>query len=306
MSPAGLRSREAASDRSPSAKRQDAAATPTACRPRVSGLERWLAQRMLRAMGSPPVRLVLWNGEEFAGSAAPPAARVRLRDRATFWKVLLDPNLQFGDAYSDGRLEVEGDLVALLETIYRSRAAAGRSGSLVPSALLRRLHRARANTLSGARENIHHHYDIGDDFYRLWLDDEMVYSGAYFAEPAMTLDEAQRAKLDYVCRKLWLRPGETCGRDRRRLGGLALLMARDYGVTVKSFNISQPQSLLPAAGRRPKGSTPASSSSRTTTATSPAGSTPWCRWACWSTSARPTTASSAAWPTAALARPAAG
>ena len=78
----------------------------------------------------------------------------------------------------------------------------------------------------------------------------MVYSGAYFAEPAMTLDDAQRAKLDYVCRKLWLRPGRDGGRDRRRLGALALLMARDYGVTVKSFNISKPQ--LAFARRRAK------------------------------------------------------
>ena len=74
-------------------------------------------------------------------------ARVVFRDRATFWKVLLDPNLQFGDAYSDGRLEVEGDLVAFLEAVYRAREAAGTSGSLLPAALLRGLHRARANTL---------------------------------------------------------------------------------------------------------------------------------------------------------------
>ena len=103
------------------------------------------------------------------------------------------------------------------------------------------LHRARANTLAEARENIHRHYDIGDDFYRLWLDDEMVYSGAYFADAAMTLEEAQRAKLNYVCRKLWLRPGETVVEVGGGWGALALLLARDYGVTVKSFNISKSQ-----------------------------------------------------------------
>jgi cyclopropane-fatty-acyl-phospholipid synthase len=208
---------------------------------RVFDIERWLAHRILRAIGDPPLSLVLWNGEEIAGSAARPVARIVLGDRATFWKLMLNPNLQFGDAYSDGRLEVEGDLVALLDTISRSRAAGGRSGSLVPAAVLRWLHRARANTLSGARDNIHRHYDIGDDFYQLWLDDEMVYSGAYFAEPAMTLDEAQRAKLDYVCRKLWLTPGETVLEIGGGWGALALWMARNYGVTVKSFNISKSQ-----------------------------------------------------------------
>ena len=249
MSPVSLRSREAAPGRSPSPKRQDAASTAPRAR-RVSGLERWLAKRMLRAMGNPPLRLVLWNGEQIAASDAPPVARVLLHDRATFWKVLLDPDLQFGDAYADGRLEVEGDLVALLETINRCRAAAGRSGSLVPSWLLGRLHRARPNTRSAARANIHHHYDLGEKFYRLWLDEEMVYSGAYFINPAMTLEEAQRAKLDYVCRKLWLRPGEKVVEIGGGWGALALWMARDYGVTVRSINISRPQ--ITYARRRAK------------------------------------------------------
>ena len=78
----------------------------------------------------------------------------------------------------------------------------------------------------------------------------MVYSGAYFADPAMTLEEAQRAKLDYVCRKLWLRPGETVVEVGGGWGALALLMARNYGVTVKSFNISKSQ--IAYARRRAK------------------------------------------------------
>jgi cyclopropane-fatty-acyl-phospholipid synthase len=112
------------------------------------------------------------------------------------------------------------------------------------------VHRARANTLAAARENIHHHYDVGNDFYRLWLDNEMVYSGAYFPTAAMTLEDAQRAKLHYVCRKLWLTPGETVVEVGGGWGALALLLARDYGVTVKSFNISKSQILY--ARRRAK------------------------------------------------------
>jgi cyclopropane-fatty-acyl-phospholipid synthase len=210
---------------------------------RVLGIERRLAHRMLQAVGQPSVHFVLWNGEEIAESNVVPVARIWLRDRATFWKMLFDPDLEFGDAYGDGRLEVEGDLVALLEAISRSRMAVRRSGSLLPAALYSALHRARVNSLSRARENIHHHYDIGNDFYKLWLDDEMVYSGAYFSSPTMTLDAAQRAKLDYVCRKLWLKPGETVVEVGGGWGALALWMARNYRVTVKSFNISKQQLL---------------------------------------------------------------
>ena len=216
-------------------------ATAAAGGGRVFGLERRLAHRMLRSLGRSPVRLMLWNGEEIADSEALPLARIVFRDRATFWKVLWDPDLQFGDAYSDGRLEVEGDLVALLEVISRSQRNAGRAASLLPAHLRRWLHRARANSRSGARRNIHHHYDIGNDFYRLWLDRELVYSGAYFTSPAMSLEDAQRAKLDYVCRKLWLRPGETLVEVGGGWGAMALLAARNYGVTVKSFNISKAQ-----------------------------------------------------------------
>jgi hypothetical protein len=61
-------------------------------------IERRLASRMLRVIGSPPIRLVLWNGEEIGEGEAPPVARVLFRDRAAFWKVLLNPSLQFGEA----------------------------------------------------------------------------------------------------------------------------------------------------------------------------------------------------------------
>ena len=107
------------------------------------------------------------GGSTTAAPAGPPVARILFRDRATFWKVLLDPDLQFGDAYGDGRLDVEGDLVALLGGD-SSRPRRRRDSRAARSfGLLGWLHRARANTPAGARENIHHHYDIGDDFYQL-------------------------------------------------------------------------------------------------------------------------------------------
>lgn len=215
-------------------------------------VERWLARRLLRAIGSPSLRIELWNGEQVCETQTEevPVVGVCFRDRTAFWRVLLDPNFQFGEAYSAERLEIDGDLVALLEAIYRSRAAARGSGRNVYSGLLGWLHRARANSQSAARQNIHHHYDVGNDFYRLWLDREMVYSGAYFADPSMTLEEAQLAKLDYVCRKLWLRPGDKVVEIGGGWGALALHIARNYGATVKSFNISKEQ--LEFARRRAK------------------------------------------------------
>ena len=99
----------------------------------------------------------------------------------------------------------------------------------------------RSNTRGRSAANVGHHYDLGNDFYRLWLDRRMVYTCAYYATPGMTLDEAQAAKLDLVCRKLRLRPGERVVEAGSGWGALALHMARHYGVSVRSFNLSREQ-----------------------------------------------------------------
>jgi cyclopropane-fatty-acyl-phospholipid synthase len=99
------------------------------------------------------------------------------------------------------------------------------------------------NTLRGSQNNIHRHYDLGNEFYRLWLDRQLVYTCAYFPSPEATLEMAQEAKLDYICRKLRLQAGETVVEAGCGWGALAVHMARDYGVSVRAFNISHEQIL---------------------------------------------------------------
>ena len=206
----------------------------------INALEKALLRHTLRAAGNPSIHFVLWNGEEVAISDEPPLARLHIRDPAALRRLVLDPELYFGDEYSAGRIEIEGYFVEFLETVYRSIARAPRPG------LLRRwlhaiLRRPQRNTLEGSRDNIHHHYDLGNDFYKLWLDQEMQYTCAYFASAAMTLEDAQRAKMDHVCRKLELKPGQTVVEAGCGWGGLARHMALNYGVKVRSYNISHQQ-----------------------------------------------------------------
>ncbi|HEX8755653.1 MAG TPA: cyclopropane-fatty-acyl-phospholipid synthase family protein [Steroidobacteraceae bacterium] len=198
-----------------------------------------LLARLLEYLGKPPVEFILWTGERIAPAGTAIIARVRVSSRATLLGILADPQVRFPDAYSEGRLEIEGDLVRLLEEVYQ----AGR-GSPQPSALRRlveRLRRPHVNTLSGSRENIHHHYDIGNEFYSLWLGQTMAYTCAYYPTAATTLDGAQTAKMDHVCRKLQLRAGERVAEAGCGWGTLALHMARHYGVKVRAFNISREQ-----------------------------------------------------------------
>lgn len=194
-----------------------------------------LMDRLLAATGNPPVTLVLWNGVEVTSPGRLPVARIRINDRAALFSLLLDHQFQFGELYSAGRLQIEGDLVACLEALYRANPGSG--GWLDRMGIRRR----RLNTLSGSRENIHRHYNLGNDFYRLWLDQRMLYTCAYFPDGSETLEAAQIAKMEHVCRKLWLKPGERVVEAGCGWGGLAMHMARHYGVTVKAYNISQEQ-----------------------------------------------------------------
>jgi cyclopropane-fatty-acyl-phospholipid synthase len=200
----------------------------------AGALDRWILSRMRHRLLGIPLRVTLWDGTSVCLSDAPEVAEVVLRDRRTLAALVRDPAVAFGDAYTDGRLAVHGDLVGLLEAIYRHWEET-RVGHRPEKP------RWRPNGLRRARANIHSHYDLGNDFYRLWLDGQLVYTCAYFPTPETALEDAQTAKLEHVCRKLRLRPGETVVEAGCGWGALALHMARHHGVRVQAYNISTEQ-----------------------------------------------------------------
>lgn len=204
-----------------------------------ASLQRSIGHRLQAAVGGAPISFVLPSGEELRSAAQPPVARLVIRDVRTFLG-LVGPSrdLCFGDAYADGRITVEGDLLGLLEAIHRAPTP---NGVLETVARHWRRLRRRQNSLRGSRENVHHHYDLGNDFYALWLDREMLYTCAYFPDPGASLEEAQRAKMEHVARKLRLKPEETVIEAGCGWGALALHLARRHGVRVRAFNISHEQ-----------------------------------------------------------------
>jgi cyclopropane-fatty-acyl-phospholipid synthase len=205
-----------------------------------SSLAGRLLGRLLSEFGDPPVEFALWNGERIAPASTTPTIKIRIHDRSTLLRVLRDPQVQFGDAYAAGRVEVEGDLIELIGMIYRGMAAADGKQSL-RARLAGWLRRSQRNTLAGSRRNIHHHYDIGNDFYAMWLGETMAYTCAYYPTAAASLEQAQIAKMDHVCRKLQLKPGDSVVEAGCGWGSLALHMASRYGARVRAFNISREQ-----------------------------------------------------------------
>jgi cyclopropane-fatty-acyl-phospholipid synthase len=197
--------------------------------------DRWLVARLMERLSGDPIVIDLWDAPR-----NPPAddkVHVRVRDRRALYQLLINPDLHFGDLYSAGRLEVNGDLLTVLRAAYRY------TQSLTPvTRMLRNGRRMATPDLSDSKRNIHHHYDIGNEFYRLWLDQEALqYTCAYFPREAMTIEQAQQAKMHLVCRKLKLQPGETVVEAGGGWGGFALFMAKNYGAKVRSFNISKEQ-----------------------------------------------------------------
>ncbi len=203
-------------------------AAPGARAPR---LDEWLLARVAARIGARRLRYRLRAA--FAGPDDA-VATLRFADRRALARLLLDPELHFGDAYAAGRIEVEGDLLAVLAAAYSGREGAAPSSASWLRSLVR-------HTPSRARVNVERHYDLGNEFYRQWLDRELVYTCAYFETMDAGLEQAQIAKMDLVCRKLALRPGESVVEAGCGWGALARHMARRYGVRVTACNLSREQ-----------------------------------------------------------------
>jgi cyclopropane-fatty-acyl-phospholipid synthase len=207
--------------------------------PLSGAFDAMLVRLLLKGFSGVPLGFALWDGTRLPSDTGRPVVWVHVHDRRSLVRLALNPDLQFGELYSAGRLDVEGSLLELGEAVYRVSLTSTVRSPI--AAVLRFVNRPRDNAEQQSRENIHHHYDIGNDFYRLWLDGQLVYTCACFADPGMTLEAAQVSKMDYVCRKLNLQPGERVAEAGCGWGALALHMARHYGAQVRAFNISTSQ-----------------------------------------------------------------
>ena len=199
-----------------------------------------LLASFLNFIGNPGIKLVLRNGKEIVPKSGVPKATLRIKSPGAVGKLVVNPFLQIGDSYSNGELEIDGELLPLLEELFGWFVETDGDSSMV-NWWSKFINKPRVNSLTGSKNNISSHYDIGNAFYKLWLDERMVYSCAYFPEDSMTLEQAQFAKLDLICCKLRLKPGQTVLEIGSGWGAMALHMAKHYGAKVRAYNISNEQ-----------------------------------------------------------------
>jgi cyclopropane-fatty-acyl-phospholipid synthase len=203
--------------------------------------DEWLLDRVRKLIGPAPIRLIFKDRDGMPAARISPIATVMIPDSRTLWRLVWDPEVAFGEAYADGRIHVDGDLVRFLEGLYESAACVKGCSGLCSRLGSKWMGLQQSNSRRGSRHNIHHHYDLGNEFYKLWLDRQLLYTCAYFPTASTSLEEAQTAKMDYICRKLALQRGEMVVEAGCGWGALALHMAREYGVYVKACNISHEQ-----------------------------------------------------------------
>ena len=194
-------------------------------------------------------RVIFPNGKDARYGPGKPVFTLHFKTNRSLRQTFTKSMLGWGEAYMRGEIDVEGGMDHVV------RLGFALQNSVMPMRWVHRLKYAlgvlaRRNTHTGSRRNIAAHYDLSNDFYRLWLDDNMQYTCAYFRDPGDSLEDAQLNKMDLVCRKLRLEPGETVVEAGCGWGGLALHMVRHYGVRVRAYNISEQQVAYARARQR--------------------------------------------------------
>ena len=247
-------------------------------------LRRWAVARLdLDKLG---IDFVLPGGTRLASANGRPLATVRVLHAVDLFRMLWDPEDTFAEGYTTGRVEVEGDLEGLLERIYTVSRNRRSPEWYTAQGLLE-------GTRNRARASVRRHYDLGNDFYALWLDRDMVYTCAYFPRAGCHA----RGSAGRQARSRLPETASRAGRDRVRSGMRMGRAGAAHGAQLRRHgprvqHLSRADRLC-AGARCARGHLQPSSSSKTTTVPSRGTATRSCRWGCSNTSACATTSRSA-------------
>ncbi len=209
-------------------------------------LARRIVRGRLAAIQHGEITIIEDGQEQTFGRRAdefPESVVIRIHSPAFYSDIAFGGSVGSGEAYIQGRWECSR-LESLVRILLRNRGVLDELDSgmaLLQRPLQKLLHWLNKNTKRGSRRNIAAHYDLGNDFYSLWLDPQMMYSSAYFADSSTSLDDASVAKLDRICRKLDLAESDEVVEIGTGWGGFAVHAATHYGCHVTTTTISEQQ-----------------------------------------------------------------
>lgn len=178
-----------------------------------------------------PFEIKFWDGEEEKYGEGDSKLKLIFNCPLSKTKLLNDPSMALGEAYMTNELDIDGDLQNIIEYLYQNNKSILHNNS----------NKNTRNNIKNSKDNVHYHYDIGNEFYKLWLDDTMTYSCGYFKSPWDSLNDAQKNKTSHILRKLNLNKGQTlldigCG-----WGELILTAAKEYNVKAMGITLSSEQ-----------------------------------------------------------------
>lgn len=220
---------------------------PQAAKPsRLDKLARRIVRKRLDLVGEGQI-VVSENGHHDGygrlSSSLPLTAHLRVNDPRLYSEVAFGGVMGAGESYMQGHWDCD-ELTTLVRILLRNRNVLQTMDSgfgRLTAPMRKILHRLNRNHRAGSRRNVAAHYDLGNEFYALWLDRRMMYSSAIFETPDMSLDRASAAKLDRVCRKLRLEPSDHVLEIGTGWGGFAIYAAQNYGCRVTTTTISAEQ-----------------------------------------------------------------
>ena len=212
---------------------------------RLNGLARKAVLQRLEQLTEGELVLVEGSQRLYFGTATGngPRAQITVQDPQFYSEIAFGGSIGAGEAYMSGYWQCDV-LVALIRLLLRNRHVIDQmEGGLarMTAPLQKLFHRINRNSREGARRNIAAHYDLGNDFFALWLDETMMYSSAIFQRPETSLYEAQLYRLDRICQKLDLQAGDHVIEIGTGWGGFAIHAAQNYGCRVTTTTISEEQ-----------------------------------------------------------------